>query len=83
MHEIRCNFRPFGIAYLQTMKKIADKPDFVATETKRLEKISSDKSVSADKKGILQKAPQHLVQFHLTLIFHSSVLQLLEKTLPE
>merc|ERR1711871_1907264 len=27
--------------YVKTMKKIADKPDFVATETKRLEKISS------------------------------------------
>merc|ERR1711998_383793 len=49
--------------YVKTMKKIIGKADFVATETKRLEKISADKSVSAEKKLNFKKRLNVLASF--------------------
>merc|ERR1711871_1038326 len=49
--------------YVKSMKKIIAKPEFIATETKRLEKISADKSVSAEKKESFKKRLNVLASF--------------------
>ena len=48
----------------QVMKKLIEKSDFVDVESKRLEKIANDKSVSPDKKETFKKRLNVLASFH-------------------
>ena len=48
----------------QVMKKLIEKSDFVDAESKRLEKIANDKSVSPDKKETFKKRLNVLASFH-------------------
>jgi len=50
--------------YIKVMKKLIEKSDFVDVESKRLEKIANDKSVSPDKKETFKKRLNVLASFH-------------------